>query len=536
MGVVGFFEIKKFLIEPSAFKFIQTRVELSEVFSWLVTSSKLKSLFSAKFLIVSLIQNLFINFFGLSLSLLIGKLVFSTLNIFVFYRIYQKYTNQLWSVFLTLISVISFSTFPFREFIVQLFQGKLMANMAMVDIISFPMPSVSIFFFLTGFYLTMESKKIDTKRSIFLAIFWALQLYVNAFNFYFGWPLWLATIYFRVKSSERIKYLLISIFFALILSIPWLYSCLSEFDSPYTYFSSGPSFISKGQFNNFYYLLYFFFPIFLLFITYIVLKIDYFELLKRFYFVPVFILLELIAITTDGIYGTGRLSNYIFSRLFMFVHFFYLIPIIHLFLRPYVVNPRYGTESSPIFQKVAWFFRSVIDTWSKYLLPVQIVLLILFGSISSRNSYEKKAKFIVENKLFFENGSVRASCPVQKNIIQELMGNLDANKTVFMNNRFSSNLSETEILKRMIIFFKTNSLSQAEFEEFIRSKRLDNLEFVEIENLSNQTFIKLGLGRWLLFGQSISLGNEVRQSFYDDAIRLFNDTGVSDEFDKQKCL
>ena len=137
--------------------------------------------------------------FSNSIKIFLGYCFFPSLVSVIIFMIFKKIiSSNIWSFSLTLLSLIATENFPFINFLGSFFQGfDLKANVNLYEnfeIMGFPIPSFSIFFFCLIFYLSLNTIQISNFKIFFITFLWLLMIHVHPVDGFIGNCYWIALL------------------------------------------------------------------------------------------------------------------------------------------------------------------------------------------------------------------------------------------------------------------------------------------------------------------------------------------------------
>ncbi len=240
---------------------------------------------------------------------------------------------------------------------------------------SFPIPSLSTLFFILLFIYSINYNRSKLTTS-FLTILWTLMCYVHPIDFIFGiifWFSYFTIIRFLKVETENIIEKLKFIFFQILL-------CLFLLIPSYIQYDFANLYSDKHNFtiNTYYIFVYFISPVFLIFILYLIKKIDYKEILLKFLHVYVLMMVELFLLISPLLLPFSIDPFLIENRITLFfLHLYYYVPIIYYGSMPSVTNKNYYIKNF-LEKNVYQFF----NLYSYFYLIFFDFLLIVFFIIS----------------------------------------------------------------------------------------------------------------------------------------------------------
>jgi len=262
-----------------------------------------------------------------SIKLFLGYCFFPSLVAVIIFKIFKKIlSSNIWSFSLTILSLTATENFPFINFLINFFKKfDLRTNVNLYEnfeIMGFPIPSFSIFFFCLVFYLSLNIIRISKIRIFLLTFLWLLMIHIHPVDGLIGnlyWISWLYILYVQKKiklSTQNILFL----FFIYLINIFIVINNLS-FDSLKIDISQ-----SISLYNVFFY---FVLPLTLMIICIFILKIDLYEFYQRFINIYFLMFIEIFLILAS-INGLGFELRMLETRITLFLlHFLYYIPIIY---------------------------------------------------------------------------------------------------------------------------------------------------------------------------------------------------------------
>ena len=319
------------------------------------------------------------SFIGMEAVLILGNVIMPTLCFFMLCKLFDKYISPLWSISLSSLALVSYGpAFPFREFLLLLFSGagwREINTDVNLQIIGFPIPSLSLFLFLLLLFVTLNFFNIkNLKQGFLFTSLWTLFFQVHPVDALFGIIFWFSFLgirLFRLNSTATFfkifsGHLILSSF----LFIPVLLD---------TEFHSLKLEIPSSEGIPLYTLVsYFVIPIVLIFANYLAHRIDPYEILIKFWHVYLLMITEFILLFSSINLGWGIHADILENRIpLFFLHFYYYVPFLYYTLRPYR-EFEIGSESgylSQAFRKAGYL---IFSTYKITYLPIFLFLLGLF--------------------------------------------------------------------------------------------------------------------------------------------------------------
>lgn len=293
------------------------------------------------------------------------------IHIFLF-KIFSRYLSILWSISISFVSLISYKNINFRDFLIGFDLQNIDLNMKVLAIQKFPLPSISVLFFLIIFYYSIDLKKLSLKRISFFTFLWSSYFYINALDAIFGIAFWYSYFLIRTflieKQNKLIRNFIIQIFISFIILLPaYVYSDTSKIDNA-----------GSIEFEIFeYQLIYMLMPLLLISINYFLYKIDRRELL--FKFLPVYLLMfiEFSLIYLSYFFNFGVNIDILKNRIpLFFLHFYYYLPIFYFISNSY--TPHEKQSFKDFRSKLGYILSQLFNKTSKFVLPIIWVFLFAF--------------------------------------------------------------------------------------------------------------------------------------------------------------
>lgn len=450
-------------------------------------------------------------------AFIFGTIIFPTLSFIFMIKIYNFYLPLLWSVSLSSLGIITLSYLPFRDFLMSSLTGegwKTVINGNPLDIISVPFPSFSLMMFLIALLLTINiRKKISFYNITLLTILWTIQFYIYTVNGILGLPFWYLILFLKLwrnKISSKKKYsiLLFQLLVSFVICIPLLIGFINNFSTEIAS-NSGILNYSKQEYNSigsYFFIIYFIIPITLLTIIYFIQRIDFYEIIQKFFPIFFLMLVELSLVLLKTNTGYGIPTALIFDRIgTFFLHLFYFVPVIFYLRRP-LISYSIGVEANFWAKKTRKILHWLFVDFSFLYLPL-ILFLLTWKTYSSYLIYSERMKEnfsnnIIDNKIIssikndLKVGDGLVSYRIRQNIMLPIIGPYQT----LLVSKFTNKVSTDLILERLVLWAKLVGLTREEFISFMtfdekfsfRSKKRFNLN--DFQNLS-------GIGYWLLFSR-----------------------------------
>lgn len=262
-----------------------------------------------------------------SAKIFLGYCLFPSLVSVIIFMIFKKIlSNNIWSFSLAFLSLTATENFPFIKFLLSFFRGFDFSSKVNLyenfEIMGFPIPSFSIFFFCVIFYLSLKTIQISNLKIYFITLLWLLMFHIHPVdgvigNFY--WVSLVSVLYLQKKTQLKKK----DIFFLSLIFIINIFIVLNQlnFDSLEIKIDQSISLYSI--------FFYFIFPIILMGVCFKILKIDPYEFNQKFLNIYLLMLIELVLVVAS-LNGLGLEIQMLENRITMFLlHFLYYVPIIY---------------------------------------------------------------------------------------------------------------------------------------------------------------------------------------------------------------
>ena len=332
------------------------------------------------------IRGIIENIFGVVGLILIGQVIFPALIFYLIVIIFNRYLSKIWSLTIGFVSIFSFTNYPFRDFLFNLINPSspiALGSNILPEIANFPIPSLSVLFFLLSFYYSTKLVKLDKKRVGILTILWSIQIYINAIDALFGICFWFSYFSIRLFQKEKhnkLPYLIKSTLPQLLIFVVICTPALLLAD-----FSVGETSLARN-FNVFvHYALYMLLPLLLMVILFKIHKIDSYEILYKFWPVYILMFIEALLVFIAFFFAKGVNLEILTSRISLFfLHFYYYLPVIFYASKQYY-SFRIGKDGSSVINKIRKVIFIIFNRLNYIYLPFIILLVILFAISSSNN-------------------------------------------------------------------------------------------------------------------------------------------------------
>lgn len=461
------------------------------------------------------VHGLLIKLFGLGGASIIGHVLFPAACFVLLFYVFRRHLTRRWCVALSALALVSFASAPLRDFLSGVLSGQGWRELGSIQPLEasfFPIPAFSLFAFLGLFYYSVETRHLDRRLLSILTILWALQSQVHIVNAVVGLVFWFTAFPIRLHRQNRhgaLRGLAVQVgaqaALAVVVLLPAALGYLgltggaalgltaldvrTEADSP---------------FGAFYLAAYFALPLALLAVTYVVDRIDIYELFTRFW--PVFVLMgaEFILINMRPVLGIGVPPDLIFTRLGMFfLHFYYFVPVLYYLAQPRS-RFRAGTEAQPVIMLVragmSWFFNRAAAVY----LVLLVAALSFFAVASMERALEHQRNAgqmtVADTRKMLE--SLSAGAPEGATLVADLplVNMLIPNHTGYGTlwvNLFANAVSSAHIIEGLALYAHLVGWSEDEFIAFMSPGNLQSLKPGVLAELTPVGIGTSGVGYWL---------------------------------------
>jgi hypothetical protein len=265
------------------------------------------------------------------------------------------------------------------------------------EILKFPIPGFSTFWFLLLFYLSTDKvhDELNNLKTTALTVLFSLTIYINAIDALFAVIFWF--IYFPVRWWRRgqplskvfIKFV-VQVICGLLVVAPSIY--MGRIDG---------SLSSDTSVSLYYAIAYIALPLVLMSLLFLVQRIDPIEIIFNFRYIYAIMFAEVVvfSLSISGFLplNLGIVENRIVQ---FFAHVFYFVPVIHFASRP-PWNASFGLERTGFAKSLRAFISLLFGHWSKLYLPVLILLMLAYNFFSGyqytvyiRNNVQQDVGFV----------------------------------------------------------------------------------------------------------------------------------------------
>lgn len=318
----------------------------------------------------------------LNIKIFFGLILFPSLIAIILYKIFYKLSgSKLWGVSLTFLSMISTENYQFINFLKIFFNienyNQKLNLYENFEIQGFPLPSFSIFYFCSLFFVFFNTIKLKTKKLYILSTLWIVGPLVHPFDGIIGLIFWnsIVLVYWKIKKIEVQK--LFFIYLILINAVVFII-ILSQLNL------DTQIIFKKQAYSMYNFIFYFLIPLFLTLLCIKYFKVDLYEFNQKFLGIFILFIVELTVIIFS-ILGFGLDLKMTGTRLSMFLlHFLYYIPIIYYLNKDSFLLISKNEKISNIQSMVKKMLYFVFCKLNKVYLPCFCFLMIIYllGSIN----------------------------------------------------------------------------------------------------------------------------------------------------------
>ena len=327
-----------------------------------------------------LLNDLVLAAFGTTGQIVLGFIIFPTISFFVLFKIFNRHIGSLWSLAISVCALVSYSNYPFRQFLGELMTGMGWAELSSVrhlEIMGFPIPAFSTFYFLTLFYFSTSTQSlVNVRRATVLTTLWALFIQIHPVDAIFGLTFWFTYLPIRLyrqrkgaEISQIAKTVLQQVAIAFIITLPAILGLKETvLETP-----------ASAFIPSYYYVVYFILPIFAMTVIYFVQRVDPFEIIFKFWHVYMLILVEFTLVALADMFRFGIHPEIIQTRIPLFLlHFYYYVPVIYFSTKPYQ-EYSIGPEAHPVSIRLHKAVHMFFNEFSRVYLSFTLVILFLFA-------------------------------------------------------------------------------------------------------------------------------------------------------------
>ena len=317
--------------------------------------------------------------FSNSIKIFLGYCFFPSLVAVIIFMIFKKIlASNIWSFSLTLLSLTATENFPFINFLGSFFQGfDLKANVNLYEnfeIMGFPIPSFSIFFFCLIFYLSLNTIQISNFKIFFITFLWLLMIHVHPVDGFIGNCYWIALLS-ALFIQKKINLSKNNILFLVLIYLLNIFIIINQL-------SLDSLEINIAQSISFYHILFYFvLPTLIMSICILILKIDLYEFYQKFLNIYLLMFIEIVLIVSS-INGLGFELRMLETRITMFfLHFLYYVPIIYYLSKDeiFYIN---SINKKSYTGKIVIFFYYIFNKYKNVYLLTFVSFIFIYMALS----------------------------------------------------------------------------------------------------------------------------------------------------------
>jgi hypothetical protein len=454
---------------------------------------------------------------GYSGLILIGQWLLPLASFLIFIRIFRRYLSELWSVTIAFVAFVAFSDWPFHHFLMGLLFGKGWLDLSTyqsLEILHFPIPAFSIFTFLVLFYVSTQQVRLTGHRITMLTTCWALLSQVHIIDAIYGLTFWFTYFTIRFFRQNKKPYAIFSLvvvqlFIVLLIVSPLIYGFFKDNASGMTRAINLGMLVSSPivQGGLYYYFAYFILPLTLMMIIYFIQRVDFYEIVFKFWHVYMLMLIEFILVSISIVTPIDINLFVLQNRIaFFFLHFYYYVPFLYYAARSphtYFI----GVESVSLFSALRNGLSRLFSVYNRVYLPIIIVLLIIFSSVSAYNSFSYQKDILRptlssalqelnELKSYFPSGSLLVSETPIVNLLSSTLPHVDYGS--LWANRFIDDIPIEEAIDRLVLYARIYSWPSEKFISFMLPGVLQQSRNALVK-VTPESISASGIGYWLIF-------------------------------------
>ena len=315
----------------------------------------------------------------LNLTYFLGFILFPSILPAILYKIFYRILNiRLWAISITLLSMSGTENYPFFNFFYNLIDYENILQFTNRDenfeIMGFPLPSFSIFYFCLVYYLSLRILKINFKNLYLLTFLWVIGPLIHPLDGFLGLIFW----NFFIIMSIKIKKLKINNNYLIFLVIS---NFIIFFQAFYQLDLNQLEVTEDQSYKLYNFIVYFFIPIISMVCCLNFLKIDFYEFFQKFLSIYILMFLEFILIITS-LLGYGFDLKMLETRITMFLlHFLYYIPPIYYLSRDNFFIFK-NSEKKIIKMYSLKFLTFLFKKLNRIYLPIFSILIISYFVLS----------------------------------------------------------------------------------------------------------------------------------------------------------
>lgn len=318
------------------------------------------------------------NYFGCIGIIISGQILFPIISMFLTIKFINRNIAIKWSIALTLLAFSFYPDYPFRQFLLDIvnFDFGILGSTLLPEALKFPTPSFTNFAFIALLYFSTFSNNLTIFKYILFTFLFSCLIFISAVDAIYGISFWI--IYSSLKLYRKYKSFFIFVrYFLLQILLVLAITAFAVYINKHTLVSKDYS-----NYLSLYFLtVYFFIPLLLTLIVYLVQRVDPYYILFRFSPVYILMFIEFFMINF-GFFLPINLDIAERRSLQFFIHVYYYVPVIYLLSLDLKFKPTIGLESN----KFSIYLRNILFTmfnkFSKFYLLIIISLLFLYNLIS----------------------------------------------------------------------------------------------------------------------------------------------------------
>ncbi len=317
--------------------------------------------------------------FSQSINIFFGFCIFPALVSVILFLIFKKIlANNIWSLSLTILSMIATENYPFIKFLFSIFNDfQILKNVNLnenFEIMGFPIPSFSTFYFCLIFFFSINQLKYSRFKIYLFTFLWLLMPHIHPVDGLIGNIYWftLIIVFFFQKKIQLNR----SDFFILgILLLINNFILLNQLNFEILDLQKSQSISSYNL------LFYFVLPIILISACLMLLKIDLYEFSQKFLNIYLIMFIEIVLIFLS-LNGFGFELQMLENRITMFLlHYLYYAPVIYYLSKDeiFYINP---TNKQTYSGKIVIVLFYIFNKYKSIYLTSFIFLMISYLFLS----------------------------------------------------------------------------------------------------------------------------------------------------------
>ena len=315
----------------------------------------------------------------LNLTYFFGYILFPSILPILLYKIFFKILNsRLWAISIMLLSMSGTENYPFINFFFSLFGNENISQYANrgenFEIMGFPLPAFSIFFFCITYYLSIRYIKYNLSNLYLLTFLWMIGPLIHPLDGFLGLIFWNFFIFVNHK-LKKIKFNNNFLIFLILLNLIIIFQAIYQLDFNQLQVAENQSY------KTYNFIVYFVVPLTSVMCSLIFLKIDLYEFYQKFISIYILMFIELMLIIFS-LLGYGFDLKMLENRSAMFLlHFLYYVPPIYYLSRDNFFlfkNSEHRTIKMYIVKFLTLFFKKL----NKIYLPLFSILIMTYFLLS----------------------------------------------------------------------------------------------------------------------------------------------------------